>query len=199
MPADRVVARRCKSVFEARALNAVPRADAATQTDASPEPVRVRVRVRLDVSAPALAPSDAPTMGDNGGNSATRRRTTSSIAQGVLEACQRLDGGARIAYVGVDDHERTTVRLSASAASSVTALQRALRSAFPLARVATSENTLDGTMQAQIVVPNERDEWSLALGATRERRSMQLLQLAAGVLALSGFVVWSLSEPTAQI
>ena len=131
----------------------------------------------------------------NGGNG--KASTTSSIAQGILEACQGLDRGVRIAYVGVDDHNRTTVRLRASAASSVTALQRTLRGTFPLARVATSENVLDGTMQAQIVVPNEDDEWRLAMGATRERRSLQVLQLVAGLLTFAGFVLWTLSDADA--
>ena len=187
MPADRAAARRCKSVLHTKALSTAATVNVGTQTEASlPSPVVVTLRVAPPPPAPPMAdPPPVP----------PRKRTTSAIAQGVLDACLGLDRGARLAYVGVDDAGRTTVRLCASASSSVTALQRTLRRAFPLARVATSENTLDGTMQAQIVVPNEHDEWSLAMGATRDRRSMQLLHLAAGALALAGCVAWAFADP----
>ena len=186
MPADRAAARRCKSVLHTKALSTAPTVDAATQTEAPlPSPVVVTLRVAPFPAPPMAEPPPVP----------PRKRTTSAIAQSVLDACLGLDRGARLAYVGVDDAGRTTVRLCASASSSVTALQRTLRRAFPLARVATSENTLDGTMQAQIVVPNEHDEWSLAMGATRDRRSMQLLHLAAGALALAGCVAWAFADP----
>ena len=55
-------------------------------------------------------------------------------------------------------------------------------------------------MQAQIVVPNEADEWRLAVGATRERRSLQLLQLAAGALACAGVLAWAMMDaPGAEL
>ena len=165
-------------------------ADAATQTEA-----RALWRSRARVLPAARARARAPAMSAPGGE----LRTTSAIAQGILDACRGLDDGARIAYVGVDDQNRTTVRLRAGAASSVTALQRVLRGTFPLARVATSENVLDGTVQAQIVVPSADDEWRLAYAATRERRVLQLLQLAAGTLACVALLAWGLAEPPDDI
>ena len=183
----------------------VERADASTQTDAvalwrAQARFLPAVRARTAAGARARERGTAAAGGVQGMSAhGGGLRTTSAIAQGVLDACRGLDEGARIAYVGVDEQNRTTVRLRAGAASSVTALQRVLRGTFPLARVATSENVLDGTVQAQIVVPNADDEWKLAFAATRERRVLQLLQLAAGVLASVALLAWCLVEPPNDI
>lgn len=186
MPAHRTARHTLSCVVASGAGNAAraERADATTQTETR---ALWRSQARVLPAARTRARARRMPTEDRG------LRTTSAIAQGVLDACRGLDDGTRIAYVGVDDANRTTVRLRAGAGASVTALQRVLRGTFPLARVATSENVLDGTVQAQIVVPNVDDEWKLAFAATRERRVLQLLQLAAGALACAGLLVWGLA------
>ena len=118
------------------------------------------------------------------------RGTTDSVAQRVLGICRRTDEGARITYVGRDESDRTVVRIASSVASSVSALQRGLASAMPLARVRTSENTLDGSMHAQITVPTCDDEWDQALGATVSRRPLKALRALAVAMLFIGIGMW---------
>lgn len=119
------------------------------------------------------------------------RCTTDSVAQRVLNICKKTDDEAKITYVGRDEDDRTIVRVSSSAASSVSALQRALADAMPLARVRASENTLNGSMSAQITVPTADDEWEAAFAATLARRPFQALRAVVVAILLVGVWMWA--------
>ena len=69
-------------------------------------------------------------------------------------------------------------------------LQRALQRLMPFAKVRTSEDILDGTVQAEIIVPTEGDEYRLAREAVAARLSAQLLSSGAFTLAVLALGVW---------
>lgn len=123
-----------------------------------------------------------------------QRTATSAIARRVLEACHQTDGAARITYVACDHAERTTIKLQAGAASTLAALQATLAAAFPLARVGTSENVLDGSMAAEIVVPSADDEWALARDAARRRKPVWGLWALGLTCAVLGLAAWADAE-----
>lgn len=83
---------------------------------------------------------------------------TEGVAQRVLDACHRDDPDARITYVGRDETGRTRVRVHSGGGASVQTLQRSLQRLMPYAKVRTSEDVLDGSVQVEIVVPTAEDE-----------------------------------------
>lgn len=123
-------------------------------------------------------------------NGSPRPSFSEGVAQRVLEACRLEDADARITYVGRDENERTRVRVRSGGSASVQALQRALQRLMPFAKVRTSEDILDGTVQAEIIVPTEDDEYRLAREAVAARRSAQLLLSGAFTLAVLALGVW---------
>tara|TARA_Y100000768_G_scaffold387877_1_gene380795 strand:+ start:454 stop:888 length:435 start_codon:yes stop_codon:yes gene_type:complete len=127
--------------------------------------------------------------------------TTDSVAARVLGICKLTDANAQIKYVGRDEDDRTVVRIASSMTSSVSALQKCLATAMPLARVGTSENTLDGSMEAKITVPTRFDEWIQANGITAERVPLKLLWLLSVALLCVGVGMWlsNIVETTANV
>jgi hypothetical protein len=115
-----------------------------------------------------------------------------SVAQRVLRTCRIEDEGANLAYVGKGDFGETIVRIASSTSSSVGSLQRTLAASFPLARVTSSENAIDGSLTAQISVPSSRDEWRKALKTTQKRAELQALWMIATSSMLVG-VGWALA------
>ena len=65
-------------------------------------------------------------------------------------------------------------------------LQRTLAGLMPFAKVCTSENVLDGTAQAEIVVPTAADEWSRAQQIVKKRTFHAALRACGVGLALVG-------------
>ena len=118
------------------------------------------------------------------------RGTTDSVAQRVLGICKLTDADAQIKYVGRDENDRTVVRIASSVTSSVSALQKCLSTSMPLARVGTSENTLDGSMEAKITVPTKLDEWVQANDITTDKRSMKTLRYVSVALLCVGMGMW---------
>ena len=59
---------------------------------------------------------------------------------------------------------------------------RALQNLWPLAKCSVQENALDGTVEAEIIVPREKDEWNRALTRARKSRISELLWLLFVVL-----------------
>lgn len=126
----------------------------------------------------------------NNNHNEKKRGTTDSVATRVLGICKLTDVDAQIKYVGRDEDDRTVVRIASSMASSVSALQKCLSTAMPLARVGTSENTLDGSMEAKITVPTKLDEWIQANDITTERRSLKSLWFLSVALLCFGMGMW---------
>ena len=120
-----------------------------------------------------------------------RRSFTETVASRVLQACQRTDADSKITYVGRDDDGRTVVRVRGGCSSSVVALQKALRSLMPFARVRTSEDVLDGSVQATIVVPTAADEWSIAQSNASGSKLSRFLHLSSFAMGLIGLGMWA--------
>tara|TARA_B110001452_G_C15215076_1_gene421411 strand:+ start:1201 stop:1635 length:435 start_codon:yes stop_codon:yes gene_type:complete len=119
-------------------------------------------------------------------NHSSRPSFTEGVAKRVLDACRREDGDAKITYVGVDETGRTRVRVQSSTQSSVEAMQRILRKAMPFAVVRTSEDVLDGSLQAELIVPTCDDEFNMAYAREKQALSTRLLSGGATMLAAAG-------------
>ena len=120
-----------------------------------------------------------------------RASFTEGVARRVAAACQQDDPGARITYVGRDEHERTRVRVRSGGGCSVQAMQRTLLKLMPYATVRTSEDVLDGSTQAEIVVPTKNDEYSMAKQAAAARIPIRVLGALACWLLLAGMGSWA--------
>lgn len=129
-------------------------------------------------------------MTQGNGNGSHRASFTEGVAQRVIDACQREDPNARITYVGRDEDERTRVRVRSGGAASVQALQRALATLMPFAKVRTSEDVLDGTAQAEIIVPTARDEYEMAYSSASQKLTSRLASGLAFSLAMVGVGMW---------
>ena len=113
---------------------------------------------------------------------------SSRVSDAVLSTCRARDESAQISSILRDNDGRTVVRVRAGSSNAVTLL-RALRDLWPLARTSVIENALDGSVEAQIVVPQEADEQAQARRRAESLRCagflrMVTLLLLAGALAL---------------
>jgi hypothetical protein len=120
-----------------------------------------------------------------------RKSFTEGVAQRVLEACKREDPDARITYVGRDETERTRVRVRAGNGASVQSLQRALQQLMPFAIVRTSEDVLDGSAQAEIVVPTAGDEYSMAYTQASDKMYNRVLGVVSIIFVAMGVGMWA--------
>lgn len=111
---------------------------------------------------------------------------TQGVAKRVLDACRREDQHAQITYVGVDQSGRTRVRVQSSAESSVETMQRLLRKAMPFASVQTSEDVLDGSLQAELVVPTSHDEYNMMYEEQQKGLANRILSNGATMMAAAG-------------
>ena len=129
--------------------------------------------------------------GTNGHANGHSKTFTEGIAARVLEICRGQDGDSRITYVGRDEDGRTVVRVRGGISSSVVSLQRVLGKLMPFARVRTSEDVLDGSVQTQIVIPTSADEWTLAYQDARGRLASRFLGAAWFMITVFGLGVWA--------
>lgn len=108
------------------------------------------------------------------------------VSEVVLRSCQQHEPEARIASVLRDSDGRTVIRLRAGGGKGSVKLLKALQQLWPLAETSVLENALDNSVQAEITVPRERDEWRQAqrraAGAAFSRASLAVafLFLALG-------------------
>ena len=76
------------------------------------------------------------------------------ISEMILKSCRAKDSGACISSILRDNDGRTVVRVRAgSTNSNAVQMLKALHGLWPLATTAVVENQLDGTVEAQVVVP----------------------------------------------
>lgn len=80
----------------------------------------------------------------------------------VLKSCQQYEPATRISSVLRDSSGRTVIRLSAGNGKGAARLLRALNALWPLAETSVMENAIDGSLQAEIKVPREEDEFRQA-------------------------------------
>jgi hypothetical protein len=94
------------------------------------------------------------------------------VCRRVLRTAQTVDKDASLASVARLDGnaEATLVRVRAGHLSTNPAsLAAALRAAWPLAHVAVVENYIEGTYEAQVVVPAVKEQRELAHAAVAQR------------------------------
>jgi hypothetical protein len=117
---------------------------------------------------------------------------TDRVSQLVLSSCRTKDSNAHISSVLRDSHGRTVVRIRGGEESrNPLQLLGALKELWPLASTAVIENALDGSVEAQIVVPREADERAHARRRARKTRVAECLWVLGAALLLAGLALYA--------
>lgn len=98
----------------------------------------------------------------------------SGFARSAEDACRAVDDSARLSFVS-QFHDRTTLRLRS--AKPLEELKAALASRFPLARVRTYSDCLDGSAGAELELPGDDEAIELARRRVRARPALQVLRI----------------------
>ncbi len=130
--------------------------DAATQTRRVPRPARLPRLPRL--------PSRRPL---------ARTMPLAGFARSAEDACRTVDDSARLAFVS-QLHDRTMLRLRS--AKPLDELKASLTARFPLARVRTYSDCLDGSAGAELELPGEDEAFVLARDRVRARPLLRALR-----------------------
>ena len=127
---------------------------------------------------------------------------THRLCERVLSTVRNVDKNASISSVAKWDRDDSTlVRIKTSNQMYTVALQAALRCAWPLARITTVENYVEGTTEAQILLPSEAEKrctaYDMAMNAPSARRLGRLanLLLLAGVVAFAVAITAAVAAP----
>lgn len=113
------------------------------------------------------------------------------VAELILSSCRMSDPNAHISSVLRDSEGRTVVRIRTDPRNNPLVLLKALQKLWPLAHCSVQENALDGTVEAEIIVPREKDERDRAREQARRSRVSELLGVLAVVLALVAFFIYA--------
>lgn len=141
------------------------------------------------------------------GCSPPRQQPTShsnKVADLILSSCRLSDPSCHISSVLRDSEGRTVVRVRADPRNNPLVLLRALQKLWPLAKSCVQENALDGTVEAEVVVPRQKDEQRRALLRAKRNRFSEFLLVLSGVMFFIALVVYandcyvSLSNTTAR-
>jgi len=107
-----------------------------------------------------------------------------SIYDTILQKVKEFDGGARVASISRRDaDDGVLVRLDTKTKEA--GMLQSLREAWPLASVSVVKNLITGRTEAQVLLPNEREQLEIAKSlahASRWERPLRLL--ANGLVAL---------------
>lgn len=87
----------------------------------------------------------------------------------VLDRVQGFDASAVITSISRRDPDDAMLVRVRTAPATASAVLESLRSAWPLATVSLVENLVTGRSEAQVSLPNERDQAELALRMAHER------------------------------
>ena len=108
-----------------------------------------------------------------------------AIYNRILDRAKALDMNASIANISKRDSDDSTlvrVRTSGDAAMGVLA---ALRAAWPLATVTLVENAIDGNKEAQVLLPNARDQRDIAKMLANYAAGQKPLRMLANSLLVA--------------
>lgn len=122
---------------------------------------------------------------------APRVTMAQKLCRRILTTVQSVDADASISSVSKWDNDDSTlvrVRTSGLATASTSLIVGALRAAWPLASVSIVENVVDGTSEAQVLVPSLDDQRSIA----QQHALDTPLARALRKIALLGAVVWAM-------
>jgi hypothetical protein len=114
---------------------------------------------------------------------------TQRICRRVLSTAQSVDATATISSVArlEENNDATLVRLRAGSSSKFdpASLIAVLRSAWPLAHVSVVENVIEGTHEAQVVVPSTHEQREIAHAIVSRR------EWAGRMATLGTALVWA--------
>lgn len=110
---------------------------------------------------------------------------SNKVAELILTSCRLSDPSAHISSVLRDSEGRTLVRVRADPRNNPLILLKALQKLWPLAMCSVHENALDGTVEAEIVVPRQKDEERRALRKAKRSRISEMLLM----LSISTFLI----------
>ena len=120
----------------------------------------------------------------------TQRTHSNLVADMILKSCRLSDASAHISSVLRDSEGRTVVRVRTDPRNNPLNLLRALQKLCPLARSSVHENALDGTTEAEIIVPKEKDEVKRANKRARNSRASEFLFVLSMVMFSVAFFVY---------
>jgi hypothetical protein len=118
------------------------------------------------------------------------RTLQSRVVQTAMEACRRVDPSVKVANMTEDADGTTYLRVRAGDAHSVASLQLALQEALPLASTSVTESMLDGTLEAELVVLNKRQEYLHARRLVSRERVPAYTIVLAWVFVCLGMGEW---------
>ena len=109
------------------------------------------------------------------------------VASSAEEACRAVDDSARLAFVS-QLHDRTMLRLRS--AKPLDELKASLAARFPLARVRTYADCLDGTAGAELELPGADEALFLARERVRARPLLRALRALSHLCLIMAVCVY---------
>lgn len=113
-----------------------------------------------------------------------------NLSERVLGTFREHDEGARIVSVLRDECGRSVVRVRSSKDHNAIALSEVMKSEMPLAQSSVIENSLDGTIETEVVVPTRADERARAHLKAAGTTTATALMWAAQIMLWGGVAVW---------
>lgn len=111
------------------------------------------------------------------------------LCRRVLSTVQAVDTDASITSVSRWDHDSATlVRIRAGGSQTPHGILSALKHAWPLARVSLVENVVEGTTEAQMLVPSRDEQQVLARGQALSTTSTRITRLLVRLVACAALV-----------
>ena len=119
--------------------------------------------------------------------------TKRSVSDSVLATFRKHDEGARVVSVLRDACGRSVVRMRSSKDQTAISLLKVMQNAMPLAKTSVIENSLDGTIETEVVVPTRADERAAAHRKAASTTTATLLMFVAQIMLWGGVAVWAAS------
>ena len=115
---------------------------------------------------------------------------SNTVANMILKSCRVHDPSAHISSVLRDDDGRTIVRVRGNNNNNASVLLNALKSLWPLAKCSVLMNALDGTLEAEIIIPQKRDEFRRAVHKAEKSNLSKILNVLARMFALFALLMY---------
>lgn len=123
-----------------------------------------------------------PSSPKEGANGRKHESPANKVSELVLQSCRSVDTSAHISSVLRDSEGRTIVRVRTDPRNDANVVLGALKTLWPLARSSVHENALDGIVEAEIIVPRDRDEQRRAWNQAKKYKFSEFLLMLATVL-----------------
>lgn len=129
---------------------------------------------------------DDPVATAGGGEGTLARQ----LCRRVLSTAKTVDDTARITSVSRWDRDNATLLRISTNSGTPLSLADMLRKVFPLAKVALVENVVEGTTEAQILVPSNEEQRDIARSLAEEAPAAQRARTLARSLGLAALVAF---------